>query len=89
MTEGLNTRLSDRPSPLRSWHAVVAACDPALLGADLDGIYVQGVDMLHWNTDGKLIGFTVMVRPMRGLEKLIELMRRQLGGWAGGSRQDA
>jgi hypothetical protein len=46
--------------------------------AHLDGVYVQGVDMLRWNTDDKLISFTVMVRPMRGLEKLIELMRRQL-----------
>src|ERR1700733_3713809 len=46
--------------------------------ADLDGVYVQGVDMLRWNSDGKLTGFTVMVRPMRGLQKLIELMSQQL-----------
>jgi hypothetical protein len=46
--------------------------------ADLEGVYVQGVDMLRWNAEGKLIGFTVMVRPMRGLQKLIELMARQL-----------
>jgi len=46
--------------------------------AELDGIYVQGVDMLRWNSDGKLVSFTVMVRPMRGLQKLIELMGRQL-----------
>jgi hypothetical protein len=48
--------------------------------ADLDGTYVQGVDMLRWNADGKLISFTVMVRPLRGLEKLVELMSRQLTG---------
>lgn len=46
--------------------------------AELDGVYVQGVDMLRWNSDDKLISFTVMVRPMRGLEKLVELMSRQL-----------
>ena len=46
--------------------------------ADLDGVYVQGVDMLRWNDEGKLVGFTVMVRPLRGLEKLIELIARQL-----------
>ena len=46
--------------------------------AELDGVYVQGVDMLRWNGDGKLVSFTVMVRPMRGLQKLIELMGRQL-----------
>jgi hypothetical protein len=46
--------------------------------AELDGSYVQGVDILRWNADGKLVSFTVMVRPLRGLEKLIELMRRAL-----------
>ena len=46
--------------------------------AELDGIYVQGVDMLRWNGDGKLVGFTVMVRPVRGLQKLVELMAGQL-----------
>jgi hypothetical protein len=46
--------------------------------ADLDGVYVQGVDMLRWNDEGKLVDFTVMVRPLRGLERLIELTGRQL-----------
>ena len=46
--------------------------------ADLDGVYVQGVDILRWGNDGKLVSFTVMVRPMRGLQKLIELMALQL-----------
>jgi hypothetical protein len=42
--------------------------------AELDGRYVQGVDMLRWNDDGKLTSVTVLVRPLRGLEKLAELM---------------
>jgi hypothetical protein len=46
--------------------------------ADLDGVYVQGVDILRWGGEGKLVSFTVMVRPMRGLQKLIELMALQL-----------
>jgi hypothetical protein len=47
--------------------------------ADLDGSYVQGVDILRWNAEGRLVSFTVMVRPLRGLQKLVELMARQLG----------
>jgi SnoaL-like domain len=47
--------------------------------ADLDGVYVQGVDILRWNAEGKLVSFTVIVRPLRGLQKLIELMALQLG----------
>jgi SnoaL-like domain len=46
--------------------------------AELDGLYVHGVDMLRWDDEDRLVSFTVMVRPMRGLEKLIELMARQL-----------
>ena len=46
--------------------------------ADLDGVYVQGVDILRWNAQGKLVSFTVMVRPLRGLQKLVELMAAQL-----------
>jgi hypothetical protein len=46
--------------------------------AELDGAYVQGVDMLRWNDDGRLISFTVLVRPLRGLQKLMELMAPQL-----------
>ena len=48
--------------------------------AELDGMYVHGVDMLRWNDAGRLVSFTVMVRPMRGLTKLVELMQRQLTG---------
>jgi hypothetical protein len=48
--------------------------------AELDRLYVHGVDMLSWNDDHRLVSFTVMVRPMRGLTKLIELMQRQLTG---------
>jgi SnoaL-like domain len=48
--------------------------------AELDGLYVHGVDMLRWNDDHRLVSFTVMVRPMRGLAKLVELMQRQLTG---------
>ena len=46
--------------------------------AELDGMYVHGVDMLGWNDDDQLVSFTVMVRPIRGLTKLIELMAAQL-----------
>lgn len=47
--------------------------------AVLDGVYLQGVDILRWNSDDKLTSFTVMARPLRGLEKLIDLMSRELG----------
>jgi hypothetical protein len=58
------------------WHGEASAV--LEFEADLDGVYVQGVDMLAWNSEDKLVSFTVMVRPMRGLQKLVELMAREL-----------
>jgi hypothetical protein len=46
--------------------------------AELDGTYLHGVDMLRWNADGRLTGFTVLVRPMRGLQELMPRMAEQL-----------
>ena len=46
--------------------------------AELDGMFVHGVDMLRWNDEDRLVSFTVMVRPMRGLTKLVEHMAAQL-----------
>jgi hypothetical protein len=46
--------------------------------AILDGLTVHGIDMMQWNDEGKLVEFTVMVRPFKGLEKLIELMAAEL-----------
>jgi hypothetical protein len=46
--------------------------------AELDGLAVHGIDMLQWNDEGKLTEFTVMVRPFKGLNKLIELMAAEL-----------
>jgi hypothetical protein len=46
--------------------------------ADLDGVVVHGIDMLHWNDADKLTSFTVMVRPLRGLEQLMLRMGQRL-----------
>jgi hypothetical protein len=46
--------------------------------AEVDGRTVHGVDMLRWGPDGRLTSFTVMVRPLRGLEALIVAMAAEL-----------
>jgi hypothetical protein len=62
----------------REWYAE----DSAVLefSAVLDGITVHGVDLLRWNADGRLVDFTVMVRPLKGLQHLITLMAAELSG---------
>lgn len=130
--------MSELPSVLLAWHAVVATADPAeraslladlladdvvfrspavhapqrgkplataylqaamavlgpvihyerqLVGDDsaalefvgvLDGRSVHGIDLIRWDDEDRVVDFTVLVRPLRGLEKLIEKMATQL-----------
>lgn len=46
--------------------------------ADLGGMAVHGVDLLRWGADDRLVEFTVMVRPLKGLHALVERMGEQL-----------
>jgi len=42
--------------------------------AELDGIHINGVDMMHWNAEGKIDDFKVMVRPLKAVNLLHGLM---------------
>ena len=46
--------------------------------AEVGGLSVHGVDMLRWESDGRLVEFTVMVRPFKGLTALMEQMAAEL-----------
>ncbi|MEO7061808.1 MAG: nuclear transport factor 2 family protein [Lapillicoccus sp.] len=46
--------------------------------ADLEGMAVHGIDLIRWGDDGRIVDFTVMVRPMKGLQALVERMAAQL-----------
>jgi len=42
---------------------------------ELDGIYMNGIDLFRWNDDGKIVDFKVMVRPLKG----VNLIHRKMG----------
>lgn len=44
----------------------------------LDGLIVNGVDIIHWNDEGRITHFKVMVRPIKALNRLIEAMAAAL-----------
>ncbi len=46
--------------------------------AELNGIIINGVDMIHWNADGKIDDFKVMIRPLKAVNLLHQLMRQML-----------
>ncbi|MBL0170297.1 MAG: nuclear transport factor 2 family protein [Gemmatimonadaceae bacterium] len=41
---------------------------------DIDGITVNGVDMIRWNEDGRIVDFKVMVRPLKAITLIHERM---------------
>lgn len=46
---------------------------------DIDGITVNGVDMLKWDADGRIVEFKVMLRPLKAInlihQKMAELLQ--------------
>ncbi|WOB07795.1 nuclear transport factor 2 family protein [Piscinibacter gummiphilus] len=42
---------------------------------EIDGIAVNGVDMIKWDDDGRIVEFKVMIRPL----KAINLIHQQMG----------
>ena len=46
---------------------------------ELDGIRVNGVDLIRWNEDGRIVDFKVMIRPLKAIalvqQKMVEAMQ--------------
>jgi hypothetical protein len=45
---------------------------------EIDGIRINGVDMITFGNDGRITHFKVMVRPLKAINLLHRLMREQL-----------
>ena len=41
---------------------------------EIDGISVNGVDMLKWNDDGKIVEFKVLIRPLKAINLIHQKM---------------
>ena len=46
--------------------------------AEMNGIVINGVDMIHWNADGKIDDFKVMIRPLKAVNLLHQMMGQML-----------
>jgi hypothetical protein len=44
----------------------------------VDGILINGVDMIEWRADGRITRFKVMVRPLQAINLLHQMMGQQL-----------
>jgi SnoaL-like domain len=45
---------------------------------EIDGININGVDIIRWNENGTISDFKVMVRPLKAINKVWEMMGAQL-----------
>jgi hypothetical protein len=50
---------------------------------ELDGISVNGVDIIHFNADGEISDFKVMVRPLKAINAVWQMMGAQLSAAKG------
>ncbi len=44
----------------------------------VDGIAVDGIDMITWNADGKIVEFKVMIRPLKAIQIVMQKMGEEL-----------
>jgi hypothetical protein len=45
---------------------------------EIDGIRVNGVDMIHWNENGRIVDFKVMLRPLKAVNLIHQKMAEML-----------
>ena len=52
--------------------------------SEMEGIHINGIDMIEWGADGKITDFKVMVRPLKAIQtvhaamgKMLEQMKEQ------------
>ena len=45
---------------------------------EMDGVYVNGVDVISWNEEGKITEFKVIVRPLQAVNMLHQKMQAML-----------
>ena len=68
----------------RSVREVVGPRDAVLeFQVEIDGITVNGVDMIRWNDEGRITDFKVMIRPL----KAINLIHQKMGAMLQASQQ--
>jgi hypothetical protein len=66
-----DTTSEKKESKFRYVREVVGDYDAVLeFETELDGVQVNGVDMIRWNDEGQIIDFKVMVRPLKAIQKV-------------------
>lgn len=78
----LNVLNNDSFRYLGSWYGTRSAV--LEFGSVIDGVQINGVDIIEWNADGQIIRFKVMVRPLKAINLLHQMMGQMLAKLAAG-----
>ncbi len=66
-------------SSFRYVREIVGSSDAMLeFETEIDGVVVNGVDIITWNATGHIVEFKVMVRPLKAITIIQERMARML-----------
>ena len=58
---------------------IVGASDAMLeFETEIDGIVVNGVDIIKWNSSGQIVDFKVMIRPLKAINLIQQRMAAML-----------
>ena len=58
---------------------IVGARDAVLeFSTEIDGIVINGIDLMRWGDDGRITDFKVMVRPLKAVNMLHQKMGQML-----------
>ena len=64
---------------------IIGSHDAVLeFATEIDGIQINGVDLIRWNDAGQITDFKVMVRPLKAVNMLHQMMAEQLQSMAAG-----
>lgn len=76
LTGALHTLNNETFHYLNEWRSERSAV--LEFATDIDGIRINGVDLITWNDEGKITHFKVMIRPLKAINLLHRLMGEQL-----------
>ena len=69
----------ESPSKFRYIKEVIGENSAVLeFETEIDGIYVNGIDLISWNEENKITEFKVIVRPLQAVNKLHQQMQDML-----------
>lgn len=79
-SEGDDKKAVGKPESKFKYIKKVLAGDHAVLEfeSEIDGKYINGVDIISFNDEGKIVEFKVMIRPLQAINTMHEKMKAML-----------